>query len=329
MKQDDPDRTPVPPGSSAGRKSGARMRTKVRAPKHTSPACGGGRPQAGRGQTGPRKPQCAGVEFSSGDISRRPGTGIHLCDNRAMATIPGEGQIKSKQRVADHGEVLTGEREVKAMLDLVEQETARIESRFLEPACGTGNFLIEILRRKLAVVDARYRSSQLEWERNAVFAVTSLYGIDILEDNVEACRARLLGEFRAQYEERYGKRTRPECVEAVRFLLRRNIVWDDALTLRTVGVDPGPIVFSEWSPVNGSLLERRDFAYHELVNQPQGGRPPSFGPHQPTLFGEEQGCLFASEDAGPVSDTGETVFIPEPVREYPLVHYLELWTGNE
>lgn len=232
--------------------------------------------------------------------------------------------IKSKQRVADHGEVLTGEREVKAMLDLVEQETARIESRFLEPACGTGNFLIEILRRKLAVVDARYRSSQLEWERNAVVAVSSLYGIDILEDNVEACRARLLGEFRGQYEERYGKRMRPECVEAVRFLLRRNIVWGDALTLRTVGVDPGPIVFSEWSPVDGSLLKRRDFAYHELVNQGNGGQPAYFGPHQASLFGEDQGCLFESESAGPVSDTGETVFIPEPVREYPLVHFLEL-----
>ncbi|MBX7132046.1 MAG: hypothetical protein K1X67_05130 [Fimbriimonadaceae bacterium] len=241
-----------------------------------------------------------------------------------MATIPGEGQIKSKQRVADHGEVLTGEREVKAMLDLVEQETARIESRFLEPACGTGNFLIEILRRKLAVVEARYRSSQLEWERNAVFAVSSLYGIDILEDNVEACRARLLGEFRGQYEARFGKRMRPECIETVRFLLRRNIVWGDALTLRTVGADPGPIVFSEWSPVNGSLFKRRDFAYHELVNQEHGDDAQRFGTRQPSLFEEDQSSLF-DEPSGPtLSDTGESVFIPEPVREYPLVHFLEL-----
>ena len=106
-------------------------------------------------------------------VSGGPNHAPAMCDNRDMAAIPGEGQIKSKQRVADHGEVLTGEREVRAMLDLVEQETARIESRFLEPACGTGNFLIEILRRKLAVVDARYRRSQLEWERNAVVAVSS------------------------------------------------------------------------------------------------------------------------------------------------------------
>ena len=62
------------------------------------------------------------------------------------------GQIKSRKRVADHGEVFTGEREVNAMLDLVKSETERIESRFLEPACGDGNFLAEILRRKLEAV---------------------------------------------------------------------------------------------------------------------------------------------------------------------------------
>lgn len=82
-------------------------------------------------------------------------------------------QVKSKQRVADHGEVLTSEREVNAMLDLVEQETERIDSRFLEPACGTGNFLAEILRRKLRVVEARYAKSQLEYERYGILAVSS------------------------------------------------------------------------------------------------------------------------------------------------------------
>src|SRR4030043_1358048 len=94
-----------------------------------------------------------------------------------------KSQVVSKKRVADHGEVLTGEREVNAMLDLVKQETERIESRFLEPACGTGNFLTVILERKLAVVERRYGKSQLDFERYAVFAVSSLYGIDILPDN--------------------------------------------------------------------------------------------------------------------------------------------------
>jgi len=89
-------------------------------------------------------------------------------------------QIKSKQRVVDHGEVFTSEREVNAMLDLVKQETDRIESRFLEPACGTGNFLIEVLHRKLDVVESRYKKSKLEYERYAVLAVSSIYGVDIL-----------------------------------------------------------------------------------------------------------------------------------------------------
>ena len=102
-------------------------------------------------------------------------------------------QVKSKQRVADHGEVFTAEREVNAMLDLGKQETERIDSRVLEPACGDGNFLAEILRRKMAVVKANYRRSPADYEKYAVIAVTSIYGIDILQDNVEACRERLFG----------------------------------------------------------------------------------------------------------------------------------------
>jgi type I restriction-modification system DNA methylase subunit len=102
-----------------------------------------------------------------------------------------EMQVKTKKRVADHGEVYTASREVNAMLDLVKQETERIESRFLEPACGNGNFLIEVLTRKLAKIAARYGKSRLEYERYAVSAVASLYGIDILKDNVFECRSRL------------------------------------------------------------------------------------------------------------------------------------------
>ncbi|MDR7897255.1 N-6 DNA methylase, partial [Thermosynechococcus sp. JY1332] len=102
---------------------------------------------------------------------------------------------KSRQRVVDYGEVLTPPHIVNAMLDLVKQETERIDSRFLEPACGTGNFLVEILNRKLRVVEARYARVQLEYERYAILAVSSLYGIDILEDNAAECRQRLFAVF--------------------------------------------------------------------------------------------------------------------------------------
>ncbi len=227
--------------------------------------------------------------------------------------------IKSKERVAQHGEVMTPEHIVNDMLDLVKQETERIESRFLEPACGTGNFLIEILRRKLNVVDARYRRSQYEWERAAITAVSALYGIELLEDNVEECRTRLYAFFEERYRDRFKKKAKTECLDSVHYLLRKNIVWGDALSLRRVDGSEEPIVFAEWSAVNGSLFKRRDYAFEELL---RGGEADAnaFAPSQPSLFGEEQLSLREALR----SDAGEPVFIPRPVREYPLAHFLEL-----
>ncbi len=209
-------------------------------------------------------------------------------------------QVVSKQRVADHGEVFTHPREVNAMLDLVKTETQRIDSRFLEPACGTGNFLVEILHRKLNVVTEGYKKSQIEWERYAVIAVSSIYGIDILADNVEACRSRLYALFDENYFEQFKNRTKAECRETVRFLLSKNILHGDALTLKTVTEPVQPIVFAEWSAVNGSLIKRRDFVFEHLVDQASYRDMPLF------------------------SDLDEEAYIPEPIREYPLTHFLEL-----
>jgi SAM-dependent methyltransferase len=219
-----------------------------------------------------------------------------------------EEQVKSKQRVADHGEVLTGKREVDAMLDLVKQETERIDSRFLEPACGTGNFLAEILERKLRVVEMRYRRSQLEYERNAVVAVSSIYGIDVLEDSILECRKRLFGIFDLAYSSFYKKTAKNQCRNVVKYILEHNIIRGDALTLQTVGDDPQPIVFSEWSLVTGSKFKRRDFAFHEL-----------FPPKK-----EKQSSLFSAPDQSLLSDSGENVFIPMPVKEYALTHFLRI-----
>ena len=159
---------------------------------------------------------------------------------QAITTVE-EGGV-SKRRVTDHGEVFTGSREVNAMLDLVKHETERIDSRFLEPACGNGNFLAEVLRRKLRIVESRYRKSQLEYERNAVLAVSSTYGIDILEDNVVGCRQRLLGIFAAAYTRLFKNRTRPECWNAIKFILERNIIHGDALSA-IVGPNTGQVRF--------------------------------------------------------------------------------------
>lgn len=176
-----------------------------------------------------------------------------------------EKQVVSRQRVLDHGEVLTSNREVNAMLDLVKHEAERIDSRFLEPACGSGNFLTAILERKLRVVENRYGKSQLDYERHAILAISSIYGIDILQDNVQQCRHRLFGVFEWNYSRLFNYKAKNKCREAVRFILERNIIWGDALTLKTVGENPEYIVFSEWSPLNGSMLKRRDFTFHGLL----------------------------------------------------------------
>src|SRR6185312_4336885 len=122
-----------------------------------------------------------------------------------------DNQVKSRQRVADHGEVFTNEREVNAMLDIVKHETQRIDSRFMEPACGNGNFLVEVLRRKLTEVERRYSGSQLEFQRYSIIAVGSLYGIDLLMDNVIECRNRLFSEFNKTYSALFKKKSKDEC----------------------------------------------------------------------------------------------------------------------
>ncbi len=146
-----------------------------------------------------------------------------------MSGVNEKKQVKSKKRVADHGEVFTNEREVNAMLDLVKHETERIDSRFLEPACGNGNFLAEVLRRKLKVVDQRYGNIQMDWERYAVIAVSSIYGVDILEDNAKECRERLYIIFDDFYTALFMDKCKEECRRSIRFLFDRNILWGDAL----------------------------------------------------------------------------------------------------
>lgn len=180
-----------------------------------------------------------------------------------------KSQTKSKQRVRDHGEVFTNEREVKAMCDLVKDETERIDSRFLEPACGDGNFLAEILFRKLEVVKRKYKKSSLDYEKNAVLAVSSVYGVDILQDNVLACRERLFQIWDKAYKSVCKNETNDQTREAVQFILQRNVVCGNALTMKCVdasGADTDePIVFSEWAFITGSQMQRQDYTFAHLL----------------------------------------------------------------
>jgi len=201
--------------------------------------------------------------------------------------------------VTDHGEVFTAEREVNAMLDLVKQETERIDSRFLEPACGDGNFLSEILRRKLGVVKSRYGKSPADYEKYAVLAVTSIYGVELLPDNVSECRDRLFHIWDKEYSANCKKEANDQCREAVKFILKRNILCGDALTLKANSGKP--IIFSEWSFVSGNLIKRRDFRLDEMLEG-----------HA------QQATLFMADWE---YDEEIKAYIPKPIREYPLTDY--------
>lgn len=179
-------------------------------------------------------------------------------------------QIKSKERVSAHGEVFTNPREVNAMLDLVKPETERLDSRFLEPACGDGNFLIEILRRKLAVCETRVKAkqyTQLQYEHDAIWALSSIYGIELLADNAAACRERLLNYFSVQYRALFKSKCKDSCIEAARYILSKNIIHGDALTYKRVDKPDEWIHISEWGFISDGKVVRRDYEFSYLVGE--------------------------------------------------------------
>ncbi len=166
---------------------------------------------------------------------------------------------KSKQRVADHGEVFTPTWLVEAMLDLVKGETERIDSRFLEPACGSGNFLVRILQRKLAAVECKFGKSDFEKRHYALLAVMCTYGIELLADNIAECRANLLEVF-AVY---LNLDPSDDLYRAAFCVLAQNLVHGDALTMRTT--DGEPIIFAEWGYLGKGRFQRRDFRFDVLT----------------------------------------------------------------
>ena len=178
-------------------------------------------------------------------------------------------QIKSKERVAERGEVFTAEREVNAMCDLVANECLRPDSRFLEPACGDGNFLAVILKRKLTELRRKYKKSPRDYEKQAIVAIGSLYGVDIMNDNVVACRERLFTIWNSEYTAHCRTEASDEAREAARFIIGRNIINGNALTLMCVDAEgkdtSAPIVFSEWALINSTQIQRSDYTMSDLL----------------------------------------------------------------
>lgn len=167
--------------------------------------------------------------------------------------------VKSAQRVADHGEVFTPAWMVEAMLDLVKDETERIDSRFLEPACGSGNFLVQILRRKLAAVELKYGRSDFERRHYALLGLMCIYGIELLPDNIKECRENLLEIF-AEYLNLVES---DDLYRAASYVLSQNLVHGDAMKMLTD--DGQPLTFAEWGYLGKGKFQRRDFLLASLT----------------------------------------------------------------
>ena len=176
-----------------------------------------------------------------------------------------EGLVKSRKRVSDYGEVFTPAWMVEDMLDLVKGESERIDSRFLEPACGSGNFLVSLLKRKLVTVQKTYGKSDFERRQYAIFGLMCIYGVELLMDNVLECRESLLSIF----DEYFGDALTPELHNAAKYILSQNIVHGDALTMRTAKTGDKPtdeaITFPEWGYLGKGKFQRRDFRFDALT----------------------------------------------------------------
>ena len=253
-----------------------------------------------------------------------------------------EKQIKSKERVRERGEVFTAAREVNAMLDLVKDETENIDSTFLEPACGDGNFLDEVLRRKLAVCKKRYGKSAADYEKMSFLACTTLYGVDIMADNVARCRERLF----ETWEDSFGRANTPgsprsdfhdRVSAAIRKVFEKNILLGNALSMKRVdekGNDlDEPIVFTEWKFALGDKLKREEFRFDVLLDKAEEiegtchGKKTRFKPEIQSSFD------FMNETSSAVNwmvdpdDPEKKRMIPAPSKVYPLIDYWRI--GDE
>ncbi len=178
-------------------------------------------------------------------------------------------QIKSRERVKNQGEVFTNEREIKEMCDLVPQECDRIDSKILEPACGDGNFLIEILSRRLKVLSKKYKNWSRAFEKYSIFAIANIYGVDIMLDNVIECRKRIFN----LWDKEYTKICKKECNDlarnAVKYILEKNILCGNALSYMMVDDKQNdtnkPIIFTEWSLIGNNEMKRKEYRFDVMI----------------------------------------------------------------
>ena len=205
-----------------------------------------------------RSKPCRSVAY---DQAVQDMTGEATADARFPGALTEEVLVKSRQRVADHGEVFTPAWLIEDMLNLVKEESERIDARVLEPACGSGNFLVPVLRRKLRTVEAKFGTSEFERRHHALLALMCIYGIELLPDNADECRANLLDVFRSFL----GAAASEDWSRVGRVVLEANIVQGDALDMTTGAGEP--ITFPEWGYLGRGKFQRRDFRYDALTQR--------------------------------------------------------------
>jgi len=207
-------------------------------------------------------------------------------------------QFRDRKRIADYGEVFTASKEVNEIIYIVEHEAYRVESKFFEPACGNGNFLTEILKRKISTIEKKYAKNQVDFEKNLIISIGSLYGIDILKNNVEESKYRLEEIAIQKYKKLFNKDTKENFIKVVKYILNKNIIIGDALTLKSTTKKQKPLIFSEWASINGTEIKRKDYVLYKLLDN--------------------------SEMSRVKSDEGLIEYIPAPIKEYRKVHYLDI-----
>ena len=217
-------------------------------------------------------------------------------------TLEKEVQVKSSDRVRNHGEVLTARREVEAMLDLVKNESERIDSRFLEPACGDGNFLVAILERKLKTVASRYRTKKVDFEVQMLSALSSIYGIDLLEDNIALAIDRMLEIAITCYRDNLRVKPDDDFVRIMRYILTKNILQGDSLN----GIDK--ITFTEWTLESGYKFRRNEYTFSQMNQDAEILNTPLFAAYK--------------------NEKGEDVFEPQPIKMYSAIYYRKLCEGG-
>ena len=157
-------------------------------------------------------------------------------------------QVQSRERVADYGEVFTAKREVEAMLDLVKGESVRLEATFLEPSCGTGNFMV-ILKRKLNALFEEYSGRSDEIEKRSLIALAKNYGIEIQADNVAVCRRRLFECWRDELKSAIRREPGEETTASARDIIEKNVVLGNFLTQKSRREQNDldePIIIYDW-----------------------------------------------------------------------------------